>query len=107
MPVGDEVEAVVLVLQRRPVVQRAHEMAEVELAGRPHARDDARFHGSRILSRVLVGGMISALATPVSISAYRIRKPYCRSLRVANGQARRQQPEQHVAAVERRHRESG
>ena len=96
-----------MVLQRRPVVQRPHEVAEVQLAGRPHAGDDARFHGSRILSMELVGGMMSALATPVSISAYRIRKPNCRSLRVLKRQAGRQQPEQHVAAVERRHRESG
>ena len=49
VPVGDEVEAVVAVLQRSPVVQRADEMTEVQFSRRAHARDDARFHGSRIL----------------------------------------------------------
>ena len=44
VPVGDEVEAVVLVLERRPVLQRADEMPEMELTGRAHAGDNARFH---------------------------------------------------------------
>jgi hypothetical protein len=46
VPVRHEVEAVVLRLERHPVVQRPDEVAEVELAGRPHAGNDARFHGS-------------------------------------------------------------
>ena len=37
MPVGDEVEAVVLLLQRNPVAERSHEMSEMQPAGRPHA----------------------------------------------------------------------
>ena len=43
VPVGDEVEAVVLLLQRDPVLQRADEVAEVQLARRPHAGNDASF----------------------------------------------------------------
>ena len=42
VPVGDEVEAVVLLLQRHPVAERADQVAEVQLAGRPHAGHDAR-----------------------------------------------------------------
>ena len=41
VPVGDEIEAVVLLLQRDPVAQRADEMAEMQPPGRPHARNDA------------------------------------------------------------------
>ena len=44
VPVGDEVEAVVPVLQRRPVVQRPDQVTEVELSGRAHARNDTRLH---------------------------------------------------------------
>ena len=69
VPVGDEVEAVVLLLERHPVAERADEMAEMELAGRPHTRNDARAHGSRILIMKLVGGEMIALAAPVNISA--------------------------------------
>ena len=36
MPVGDEVETIVLVLERGPVLQRSHEMPEVQFAGRAH-----------------------------------------------------------------------
>ena len=45
VPVGDEVEAVVLVLQRHPVAEGADEVAEVQPSGRPHARDDPRPSG--------------------------------------------------------------
>jgi hypothetical protein len=31
-------------------------MAEMKLAGRAHAGNDARFHGNRILKKKLVGG---------------------------------------------------
>ena len=44
VPVGDEVEAVVLVLQRHPVLERAHQVTEMQFARRAHARDNARFH---------------------------------------------------------------
>jgi hypothetical protein len=69
VPVGDEVEAVVLLLQRDPVAERADQMAQVQPAGRPHAGDNARFHGRSTRKKKLVGGMISALATPVNINA--------------------------------------
>ena len=69
VPVGDEVEALVLVLERHPVVQRADEVAEMQLAGRPHAGDNACFHGIRSLIMKRVGGMMKALATPVNIRA--------------------------------------
>jgi len=39
----------------------------MELAGRPHAGDDARFHGISILIMNLVGGVMKALAAPVNI----------------------------------------
>src|SRR5262249_49898481 len=43
VPVGDEVEAIVggIVLQPDPVLQCAEVMADVQLAGRPHAADYA------------------------------------------------------------------
>ena len=44
----------------------------------------------------------SSISTPVSIRAYKIRKPYGRSCRPA-APALRQDAHQHVAAVERRH----
>jgi hypothetical protein len=43
MPIGDEIETVVLVLQRRPVIQRADEMTEMKFSGRAHAGNDTRF----------------------------------------------------------------
>ena len=43
VPVGDEIEAVVLLLQRHPVAERADQMAEMQAARRPHAGDDAVF----------------------------------------------------------------
>jgi phosphoribosylglycinamide formyltransferase-1 len=47
MPVGDEVEAVVVGLQADPVLQRAVVVAEMQLAGRPHAGEDALARGGR------------------------------------------------------------
>ena len=41
VPVGGEVEALVLVLQADPVLERAVLVAEVHRAGRAHAREDA------------------------------------------------------------------
>ena len=52
VPVGDEVEAVVLVLQRGPVVEGADQMAEMELSGRAHPRHDAWFHRSSSLIEI-------------------------------------------------------
>ena len=43
VPVGDEVEAVVLFLERDPILERAHEVAEMQFARRPHAGNDSRF----------------------------------------------------------------
>ena len=40
MPVGDEIKAVELFLKGDPVLQRADEVPEMELAGRAHARDN-------------------------------------------------------------------
>ena len=42
VPVGDEEIALVLVLQLDPVVQRAHVVAQVQLAGGAHAAQNAR-----------------------------------------------------------------
>ncbi len=41
VPVGDEEEALVLVLQPHPVLEHAVVVTEVQAAGRPHARQDA------------------------------------------------------------------
>ena len=49
VPVGDEVEAVVRLLQLGPVLQGSDEMTEVQLPRRAHARHDAWLHGTRIL----------------------------------------------------------
>jgi len=43
MPVGDEIEAVVDVLQRHPVAERTGQVTEMEAAGRPHSGNDASF----------------------------------------------------------------
>ena len=69
MPVGNEIEALVLILEGHPVVQGADEMTKMELARRPHAGDNARFHGIRILIRKFVGGVMNALAAPVNMRA--------------------------------------
>ena len=45
VPVGDEVEAVVVVLQAHPVLQGAVVVAEVHGAGGAHAGEDAGLHG--------------------------------------------------------------
>jgi hypothetical protein len=44
VPVGDEVETIVLNLEADPVAQRAGQMSEMELSGRAHARHHAWFH---------------------------------------------------------------
>ena len=41
VPVGHEEKAVVLVLHAHPVVQRAHEVAQVQLPGGPHTAEHA------------------------------------------------------------------
>src|SRR5580698_3666054 len=45
VPVGDEEEAVVLILHADPVLERADVVAEMKLAGRAHAAQDALFGG--------------------------------------------------------------
>ena len=45
VPVGNEEEAVVLVLQAHPIAQRADIIAQVQLSGRSHAAQDAAFFG--------------------------------------------------------------
>ena len=71
MPIGHEVEAVVLVLQADPVTQRAHQVAEVELAGRAHPRHDVRTFGGHSSHdiRTKNNGPIRDQSVPVSISA--------------------------------------
>ncbi len=44
VPVGDEVEAVVLLLQLDPVLQRANQVAQVQPSGGTHPGDDAARH---------------------------------------------------------------
>ena len=56
VPVGDEVHAVVVRLQLGPPAQRAHEVAEVQLAGRTHPGDDAWLHGCNHLMSMEYGG---------------------------------------------------
>ena len=48
VPVGDEEEALVVVLQADPVLQRAVVVAEVHRAGRAHAGEDAAARGRRL-----------------------------------------------------------
>src|SRR5262252_6488817 len=46
MPIDDAIEAIVIVLQPHPVVERAYQMTEVQLSGRPHsAKNSGSFHG--------------------------------------------------------------
>ena len=54
MPVGHEEEAVVLVLQLDPVLQHAVIVAQMELAGRPHAGQDATVGGQFFFQGVLL-----------------------------------------------------
>jgi hypothetical protein len=64
------------------------------------------FTGRSILQKNTVGGRMSWLSTPVSISAYRIRmKPNGRTPSNERRAALGQQTGQHVAAVERRDRQ--
>src|SRR5207237_9816851 len=90
VPVGDEIEAVVPVLELRPVLERSDKMPEMEFPGRTHPADDARFHSSHRSSRTSAGEMI-VKSTPVSISPYRIMNPYGRrrSNRLAAGPVNR------------------
>jgi hypothetical protein len=69
VPVGDEVKTLVRVLQRRPVVERTDQMAEMQFPRGTHPRDDARLHGSRTSSRNRAGGTMSVLSMPLNISA--------------------------------------
>ena len=69
VPVGDEVEAVVVALQRHPVLERADQVPEVQLPGRAHARHHALpVHSSQPRMR-RYSGPIRVHSTPVSISA--------------------------------------
>src|SRR5437667_10574556 len=54
VPVGDEEEAVELVLDPDPVGERAEGVSEVKLAGWPQAREHARLlHRARVASQTL------------------------------------------------------
>ena len=81
VPVGDEVQAVVVVLQPGPLLQRPDQMAEVQLAGRTHAGDDAGLHGSNHPISNDIGGPMIRYSQPVAINTRRIRNPYGRTRR--------------------------
>ena len=71
VPVGDEIETVVLLLQRDPVLERADQVSEVQLAGRAHAADTTR--GLVMMSEkhtragTVPGGKMIIVRTPVNI----------------------------------------
>ena len=71
MPIGHEVEALVLVLKFDPVAQGPYQMAEVELSCRPHPRNDVRTFGSYPSHDInnTNSGPIMDHSVPVSISA--------------------------------------
>ncbi len=48
VPVGDEVEALVVLLHAHPVLQRAVVVAEVHRAGRAHSGEDSLLHGAEL-----------------------------------------------------------
>ena len=69
VPVGDEVAAVVGVLQRDPVLERADQMSKMQLAGRAHARHDPASRPHTIHERIaLWTGSMKRPSAPVSIS---------------------------------------
>ena len=105
VPVGDEVEAVVLSAAASPSSASApDQMAEVQLARRPHARDDAfaRSHESQLTSSRFTGPMRSQ-RIPDSIKRVQNQESVGPELRDDARHRRRQHAHQHVAAVERRH----
>src|ERR671912_1632167 len=82
VPIDDTMERIVLGLQLDPVLERAHEMTEMQLSGRAHARQHALFgHGNPRRSRAINAaiGQTKLPSTPVSIKAYKRMKPYGRS----------------------------
>ena len=50
VPVGDEEEALVVILQAHPIAQRPHVVAEVQFAGGSHAAQNAAFRCGRYRS---------------------------------------------------------
>src|SRR6476620_11173955 len=74
VPVGNKVEAVVLVLQRNPVAQGSYEMSEMKLTGGTHARHDAGLSSRRKShtshERIMRDGATTRYSKPrVNISA--------------------------------------
>ena len=107
VPVGDEIEAVVLVLQRRPVLERADEVAEVELARRAHARHDSRLRHQQQAAHSRARPAIGSTIVAEHAGEHQpVEDEECRT--AAGGRTRRRPDRaaarQHVAAVERRHR---
>src|SRR5262249_21633642 len=62
VPVGNKEEAVVLVLHADPVLQRAHVVAEVQLARRAHAAQHA-FLSLRLRNHESLKGSVKAIST--------------------------------------------
>src|SRR5262245_65998763 len=60
VPVGDEEEALVLILQLDPVTQRAMPVAEVQRAGRTHAGKDAPRRRGRTHVRAMAEWLTAA-----------------------------------------------
>jgi hypothetical protein len=50
VPVSHEIETIVAILKCSPVLERAHQMTQVELPGRAHARNDSWLHSVNNLS---------------------------------------------------------
>src|SRR6266508_1472467 len=64
MPVGDEVEALVLALKCYPVLESADEMSDVKLSGWAHARHDSLAHHRSESIRKCSSGRTIAPSTP-------------------------------------------
>ena len=109
VPVDDAVERVVFRLHRDPVLEGADQVTEVKFSGRAHPRQHTLFgHGiprRNLTARYPTSDPAKYSSAPVNIKAYRIRKPYGRSLFDHPDAGLRQHTKQHVAAIERRHRD--
>ena len=87
VPVGHEVEALVVRLEPHPVVQGAEVVPEMEAARRPHARQDARPPGHRsrpsrlwrYAARRSTSAGVSTPIEPCGVSSTRIRTPCSRA----------------------------
>src|SRR3954469_17996350 len=64
MPIGNEIEAIVLILKRRPVIQCADKMSEVQLSCRAHARNHTRLHSVVLIVGLSVNGTAARRNAP-------------------------------------------